>query len=356
MKTVELSVEQKDVVDAVMSRVKNGDKLITIGGYAGTGKTTIAKYLDDRLRRFVVCAYTGKAVDRLKLSGMDASTIHRTIYRPRDDDTKKGGVRFELKTRNELGCDGFLIDEGSMVGTEIFGHLSSFGLPIVVLGDHGQLPPVGDDAGLMLNPDHKLETIHRNAGPIAKFAEHLRKGYPAKDWQGGDCVWVIPKKSVTPDQLARADQVICAYNRTRVGLNKTIRKQLGRDGDGPIIGDRVICLQNDNFAGCFNGQQGEIDLLESDYILRFKPRWGELVVVGYHPEAWNAEKTPKRVKGAAPGCLVPFDFAYAVTCHKAQGDEFDKVIVFEERCDLWEHRRWCYTAASRAKGKLIWAQ
>jgi exodeoxyribonuclease-5 len=59
-------------------------------------------------------------------------------------------------------------------------------------------------------------------------------------------VWVIPKKSVTPDQLARADQVICAYNRTRVGLNKTIRKQLGREGNDPIIGDRIICLQNDN--------------------------------------------------------------------------------------------------------------
>ena len=53
------------------------------------------------------------------------------------------------------------------------------------------------------------------------------------------------------------------------------------------------------------------------------------------------------------GCL-PFDYCYAVTCHKAQGDEWDRVVVIEQRCDRWDHARWAYTAASRARKSLIW--
>ena len=52
----------------------------------------------------------------------------------------------------------------------------------------------------------------------------------------------------------------------------------------------------------------------------------------------------------------PFDWCYLVTCHKAQGDEWDKVMVLEQRSNQWDHRRWSYTAASRAKEFLIWVE
>ena len=50
----------------------------------------------------------------------------------------------------------------------------------------------------------------------------------------------------------------------------------------------------------------------------------------------------------------PFDYAYCITAHKSQGDEFDSVLVLEQQCKNWSHKRWAYTAASRAKNKLIW--
>jgi ATP-dependent exoDNAse (exonuclease V) alpha subunit len=57
------------------------------------------------------------------------------------------------------------------------------------------------------------------------------------------------------------------------------------------------------------------------------------------------------------GEVVPkeFAYAYAITCHKAQGSEWDKVLVLEERFpfDKEEHARWLYTACTRASEKLI---
>jgi ATP-dependent exoDNAse (exonuclease V) alpha subunit len=50
----------------------------------------------------------------------------------------------------------------------------------------------------------------------------------------------------------------------------------------------------------------------------------------------------------------PFDYAYCITAHKSQGDEFEKTLVLEQKCRNWEHKRWAYTAASRSKVKLIW--
>lgn len=352
---VELTREQREVVDRLVWGIDN-NHVQTLGGFAGCGKTVCVTRLTDFLPRFAVCAYTGKAADVLRRKGVKAATIHSTIYRPEED--RRGKMVFHLKSQAELGYNGFLIDEASMVSNSILDDLKSFGLPIIAVGDHGQLPPVGEDAGLMKNPDYRLETIHRNAGPIARFAEHLRKGGDARSAPiSGDSVHLCPRNWVTTDWLVKSDQVICAFNRTRIGLNRTIRRSLGRtDDDYPTRGDRVICLRNDRIAGTFNGQQGvcgEVNL--NAETLEFIPEYGEPVLVYYHPLAWNAEKTPPREPGVSPGFDVSFDFAYCVTAHKFQGSEANKVIVFEERCDLWEHSRWAYTAASRAKEKIVWA-
>lgn len=53
--------------------------------------------------------------------------------------------------------------------------------------------------------------------------------------------------------------------------------------------------------------------------------------------------------------MNPFDYAYVVTCHKMQGDEQPNILVYEQVCDKWDHKRWAYTAASRAKDKVYWA-
>ena len=321
-----------------------------------TGKTHCVRHLYEYLSGFAICAYTGKASDILRRKGLPAETIHSTIYRPVIDD--HGRVAFELKTRQEVGCAGFIVDEGSMVGKSLFADLCSFDLPVIVVGDHGQLPPVGEDAGLMLNPDVRLEEIHRNAGPIARFAEHVRKGREAAAWKDtGSGVWLFDRGRQVPDgTLLNADQIICAFNATRVGLNRTMRRLIGKP-ESPSPGDRIMCLRNDRQSGVFNGQQGTIrKIWPRQEMLEFDPSFGTATVVFYHPEAWHAAKAPRYDRHGKFANRIPFDFAYCVTAHKFQGDEADKVIVFEEKCDLWEHARWAYTAASRAKRMLLWVQ
>jgi hypothetical protein len=118
-------------------------QLQTLGGYAGTGKTTVLLALADALPDFAVVAFTGRAASVLRQRGVDwAATIHSTIYRPTVLDD--GSVRFRLKPRGDVNCRGFLVDEASMVGSQLQRDLASFGLPIVYFGDHGQLPPVCD--------------------------------------------------------------------------------------------------------------------------------------------------------------------------------------------------------------------
>lgn len=382
---MDLSTEQKEVVSGILEKIKE-EQVVTLGGYAGTGKTLTAAFLSDALPEFGVCAYTGKAADVLRRRGLDAKTIHSTIYRPMlDDDEDEEGdeiealltddedggtavaakkkanvgynVKFELKQKYELDCKGFLIDEGSMVGREIFTDLLSFGLPIIVIGDHGQLPPVGEDAGLMVNPNFRLETIHRNAGPIAYFAEHLRKGGTAKTWkQAAGDVELIARGDVTNQALLAADQIICGFNRTRVGLNTTIRRMKGITTSKPVEGDRIMCLRNDRVKGVFNGQQGIATKVYKGTKgkLLFTPKFGEPELIEYHPDAWNAEKTPPRDKRDKAGRRIPFDFAYAITAHKSQGDQWPHVLVREEQCDFWCPHRWAYTTASRAEKKLTW--
>jgi len=357
---VTLTDEQVAAVDRVIELIHH-QQLTTLGGYAGTGKTTITRHLYDTLKDYGVCAYTGKAADILRRKGLPASTIHSTIYRPIHEGK---GVRFELKGKSELGVQGFLVDEASMVGTKLFDDMLSFDLPIVAVGDHGQLPPVGEDAGLMRCPDVCLEQVHRNAGPIARFAEHLRLGGAAGEWdgvtqsnEGAGIVHVTGTHRVTNEHLQRADQVICAFNSTRVQLNRSIRMLLGKpSGNTPAVGDRVMCLRNDRSVGVFNGQQGTITTIGARrQEMTFQPLFGVPVVVHYHKDGWNAPKAPQYDRNSKPGQDVPFDFAYCVTAHKFQGDESNKVIVYEERCDLWDHARWAYTAASRAKETLLWA-
>lgn len=349
---VALSPEQRAAADHLLGRTRV-KPVQTLGGYAGTGKTTVIRHLSAALPGWLVVAFTGKAADVLRRKGLAANTIHSTIYRPVR--TAKG-VRFELKPAEAVGAAGFLVDEASMVGRDVFRDLRSYDLPVIAVGDHGQLPPVGEDAGLMMSPDVRLETVHRNAGPIARFAEQLRLGRPAgtPPQRTGTVVYV--QRAAADAALVTADQIICGTNATRVGLNRTVRRLLGRpDGDAPVVGDRVMCLRNDRLIGVFNGQQGtvaELDAAAGEML--FAPTYGEPVWVDYHPAAWNAAKPPAYDRDTRPGEDIPFDFAYAVTAHKSQGDEWGKVIVYEERCRLWEHSRWAYTAASRAKEKLLW--
>jgi exodeoxyribonuclease-5 len=342
-----LTSEQRHVLREIVRMPKDQ---IVLGGRAGTGKTTVIRHLTDILEGFAVCAYTGKAVNVLKSKGVKAKTIHSLIYKAYTDGDKK--VFFSLT--NDLDCKGIIVDEASMVSRVLYDDLRSFGKPVIFVGDHGQLEPVGDDFNLMRDPDYSLETIHRNAGEIAHFAEYIRQGYRPSSWQ----VRNGPSKSISfvprgrhMDVALDADQVICAYNKTRAEVNFDVRKSLGR-GQGLEAGDRAMCLRNDSRVGLFNGMQGVVRTVYKGDYMDFESD-GEVHHVPFDPKVFGQVKYELDRDRDSP---APFDYSYCVTAHKAQGSEWDSVLVIEQKCDLWDHRRWAYTAASRARESLYWCE
>lgn len=347
MSNITLTEEQ----NAALAEIKKlNEPIQSLGGFAGTGKTTVISHLiqDKKFSRFAVCAYTGKAANVLRRKGIkEASTIHSLIYEPEKDDD--GNLVFVL--RPGLGCDGIIVDEASMVGKELYSDLVAFNLPTIFVGDHGQLEPVGEGMNLMAKPDYTLETIHRNAGEIAFFAEFLRKGNRANNWDSTEGKVQFVDKMNVYDHLDQVDQIICAYNRTRVGINKLVRSKLGYTPDYPQVGDRIMCLKNNKQRFLFNGMQGSITSLRRNQI-KFLTNSDEELQVRFDPKIFHKEKND--FKNWSKDHPDPFDYAYCATAHKCQGDEFSKVMVLEQQCDLWKHERWTYTAASRAKEQLLW--
>jgi exodeoxyribonuclease-5 len=348
-----LTKEQSAAVEILLRRM-NHEPYVTQGGYAGTGKSTILAHLASQLPSFAVVTPTGTAAAVLRKKGLiEASTIHSKIYHAVA--LPDGMVRFELKSRTKIDCRGFLVDEASMVGRKVFQDLQSFGLPSIAVGDHGQLEPVGDsDFNLMSDPTVTLSTIHRNAGPISHFAEHLRHGHSPWSFDDTSTVRVLEDDDVTNDLLESVDQVILAKNSLRVELNNLIRKLHGFKGR-VRVGEQIICLRKNHGLGIFNGQQGVITALHPGHppMLDFQVDGVLYPMIPYDPDQFGKETGPQ---GYTPGMPVNFfDFAYVLTGHKSQGDEFPSVLVGEPSPGtMWAHERWTYTVASRARERLYW--
>ena len=348
----QLTNEQKEVIKKIVGNIEKSH-FITLGGYAGTGKSTIIRVISQVLESkglfFFPCAYTGKAANVLRKKKINASTIHSCIYRPFKD--ANGETFWSLVDKNSLnGIDGFIVDEASMVSKEIHEDLCSFGLPIIYVGDHGQLEPIGTEFNLMKEPDYKLEKVHRNAGEIAYFAEHLRNGRNPLLFSASKSVQLVNSSAVEDKHLNLFDQVICAYNKTRVELNSRARadKKLGHSYIS--IGEKIICLKNNKVRRLFNGMQGIVLNVKKNSRIDFISDGEYFNDVPYNQDQFGKETNCFNFLDSTD----PFDYAYCITCHKAQGDQFNNLIVFEQKCNKWNHSRWAYTAASRVVKNLVW--
>ena len=347
---MQLTTEQKDIIEKVSNNIYR-KKIQTIGGYAGCGKTVVAKELADKFPKFAVCAFTGKASHRLRQKGVSRSqTIHSTIYNVEKDIF--GNQKFILKEKWQLGAQGFICDEASMVPKTEHDNMLSYGLPIVYIGDHGQLEPVGEDIGIMKDPMYKLEKIHRNAGEIAEFAEHLRLGKDPRSFKCKEKVKIIESHEVTDTILANQDQILCAFNNFRVRLNDRMRKILGFNDEEVMPGEKIIFLANNRNDAVFNGMICEVVEVEHD-LCRITVKTEEDKILSnlkYDPRQFGSDTLIRAHSRKHNLC----DYGYVITGHKSQGSEFDRVLVYEQRCKLWEHIRWAYTTASRAKEYLTW--
>lgn len=347
---ITLSDEQRAAVTGVLDALRAGTRLVAVGGYAGTGKTTIINALVSELDSAVVVAPTGKAAEVLRSKGNDdARTLHSLMYyRPKVVD---GELVFNRR-REEIDADVVIVDESSMVSRKLFDDLLGFHRQAILVGDHGQLEPVGDQNGWRnptFDPDFALETIHRNAGPIARFADHLRHEQPASTFT--DCTGtVVITRKLDDETLAAADQVICAWNAQRQALNARIRTLRGLESKLPKPGDRIISLESKN--GLYNGQQGvvaEIGMRE------LRVDFGEFVTAPIKYDACSFVEPGGTAVQRDLRAPHRFDYAYAITAHKAQGSEWGRVVVCEPRASkLWTQWRWNYTAATRARTQLTW--
>jgi len=370
---VKFSPEQDDALLAVSRWLKQGyPQVFRLFGFAGTGKTTLARHLAEDVDGDVLfAAFTGKAALVLRSRGAKkASTIHSLIYRPRgeelveNEDTGKTSISptFSLNRQSPVAKASLIvIDECSMVDEALGRDLLSFGTPVLVLGDPGQLPPVsGGGFFTEQEPDFLLETIHRQArdNPIIDLAQTVREGSTLSRGVYGDSR-VIGRDEVDQSEVLAADQVLVGTNRTRRRYNQRLRDLKEFQGPLPAAGDKLVALRNDPTKGLLNGSLWQVtsapqssktfvNLLissEDDGMERMTAKIKVLKAAFETPE----QEIPWQLKRR----YDDFDYGYALTVHKSQGSQWDNVYLFDESRAFREHQqRWLYTAITRASEKI----
>lgn len=403
-------------------------------GYAGTGKSTVLKFALDELGLdphrsdrdggycvpgVVTATFTGKAALVLRRKGTPARTIHSLIYKvveASEAELAEAADRIAGAERDARRLAGFdrtvaeaaieamrqalsamkkpsfalnpdsdaararliVLDEVSMVGEQMAGELMSFGTPILVLGDPGQLPPIkGEGAFTKDEPDIMLTEIHRQAreSAVIRLGTMARNGEPIGFGQYDTFVWKMHKTDVTPEQALRGGQVICGLNATRLQLNNAMRHAAGfTDGWLPSgAGEKIICLKNQNDLGLINGmfltladvvdegslffsatvadEDGNpIGAVNADggrgRLRIYKGHFHDHVALDpdRHDRDWRAKRG-----------LVEATFGWAITGHKSQGSQWENVIVWDDGLgrNEMDRRRWLYTVITRAERGLV---
>ena len=392
--SIELTSKQLEGLRTAVQRFNQGYKYTVIAGYAGSGKSTLIKFIIDELpvnpeRDVAYAAFTGKAATVLQQKGcQNAVTAHKLLYRAKP--MPNGTYKFYPRAKNEMEYKVIVIDEVSMLPKPMWDLLITHDVYILATGDPGQLPPVNpdDDNHILDKPHVFLDEIVRQAqdSEIIRLSMHIREGGTLSSFEcSGQQVQIFNKGDVVSGMYDWADQILCATNAQRTKINNFVRQQKGF-GEEPEVGDKIISLRNHwDFASSSgtwaltNGSIGTIEYMDKQNI--WLPRYiydkpvpylftnitledGDVfnvIPIDYN-SLKNGEMTlnPKqayqlnKMKGFIE---APFEFAYAyaITCHKSQGSEWNKVLVFEE----WfpntteEHKKWLYTACTRASDKLV---
>lgn len=390
---MELTSKQRIGLDLAIQKYKNKEKFIVISGYAGSGKSTLVRFIIEALEipeeEICYCAFTGKAAEVLRKKGNPNSlTLHKLLYEnyPRKDGT------FYRRPKLSLEYKVVVVDEISMAPKEMVDLLLKFPVFCIFLGDPFQLPPICKDTdnGLLEHPDVFLDEIMRQAAEseIIQLTMKIRNHQPISYFKGKE-VMVIPKSELLTGHLTWADMIICGTNNQRLTTNKEMRKILGYEKDIEE-GEKVIvkrnywdCL-NFDFEPLVNGSVGYINNIKKSYAVipnyiknldnyfiesfnaNFRPEVGSIYPEFKFDKRFLIEEvsdiTPQieyQIRRNAfleiPDIPLRMTYGYAITCHSAQGSQWDKVLVLEEKFpyDKEEHARWLYTACTRPAQKLV---
>jgi len=329
---------------AWLKAARGRPSIFRLFGYAGTGKTTLAKHLAESIDgKVLFAAFTGKAACVMRSKGCQgATTIHSLIYKP--------------ASKAKL----IIIDECSMVDAELARDLMSFGVPLLVLGDPAQLPPIqGGGFFTGTEPDAMLTEVHRQAqdDPIVRLSMMIRAGNTLREGRYGESA-VVRREAVDPARVIAADQILVGRNATRRAYNARLRQRRGFADPLPITGDKLVCLRNNRRKGLFNGGLWVVSECPKRrrQILRMRLRpdeeiGGRMTKVSVRPECFTG--TIEQLDWPARKAYDEFDFGYVLTVHKAQGSQWDDVVLFDESGAFPESRdRWLYTGVTRAAKRL----
>lgn len=344
--TLTLNAEQQAAVAGVLAWAEDpkASKRFVLAGLAGTGKTTLVSHLlETRADLFrAVLAPTGKAAYVLQTKGVPASTIHRFCYRLARETS--AGPEFDFRGIAE-GRGVIVVDESSMIDATILGDLTGTGLRFLFVGDHGQLPPVGRDPYLMNRPNIRLETICRQAegDPILALAHAVRTRREPCEFLGQGIV----KRLHEHEEGDLPVTVLVGSNEWRCDLNRAQR----RSADS----ERIVVLRNDYREDVYNGQVLDLEHVERDH--HGHPLTGLVTDTGQRLWFWEGGWLKAKADFSAfdrEAGQVAADYGYALTVHKAQGSEWDRVEVLEDCTPGGDAARWRYTAVTRAKKHLTY--
>lgn len=414
--------------------------VFSLGGLAGTGKTTIMKVLDEiidgeavfgtpthkaasvltkklpagqaeRVRTYHSLAYqmtplyrctvTTKMVSAIKdkctCGKPDACECPMAFLPCGSGAAHNCHVTSELRAerRKHLGGhrDLVIIDESSMLDQQQVEDLRMFGVPILVVGDRGQLPPIKNPMNRWtMKPDVELTEIHRQGADsgILQAAYDVRtNGRMTKNAYGPaqrpDTVRILRSSPQTPKLLDRfvpgQDGALITWtNDLRGGFNRTYHDVLvGTPGPGE--GDKVVALGGHPYEAARVTMEDGVPRATGEFVMVHNSMTGTvlkasqrgvvteltvqlddhrlatpdspvIILTGAVPTAqFGSDRelpfnSPERPKGSHL-----WDYAYALTAHKAQGSEFGKVIVIDQR--PMSYSQWMYTAITRAQQAAV---
>ncbi|QIV65760.1 putative DNA helicase [Mesorhizobium phage Cp1R7A-A1] len=422
----------EQTVERVVDRGLDKAPFFLLEGFAGTGKSTVLPFLVEATglspSQIVFCSPTGKAAKvmtkKLRAESMNANatTIHKAIYRPKamkayqieqelfraqadfknaqssgdgtlirelarkvkqwEKDLERAydenSPKFQLdpETPSMRGAHLIVVDECSMVDANMAEDLRSFGVPILAIGDPGQLPPVDPSGPGFCNriADAALTEIHRQAAdnPIIWASMLIRNGedVPYGSHGGGLLNVIEPKDDDKTFDLDLDAQIIVGTHEKRWQITRKLRKLSGFGGDGPCAGEMMIVTKNSQkHPGLVNGTMAIVDKdvgRLSDGSITFnmgindeEGRSFQLrclqATLEEHYRGKNNPTAPKRdvFRARQDPNVHEIDYAYAITCHKSQGSQWDEVVVHDQsRSFRADASRWLYTAVTRAAERL----
>lgn len=328
---ITLNTEQERAIDLARQ-----NKIVALSGGAGTGKTSIVKFIAKAVKNPVLVAPTGKAANRLReATGYSAQTIHSLL--------QYNGLRFLKK---DLSSCSVIVDEASMVDSDLMYEIIKRNpQKLILVGDGNQLPPVGNGQPFVDLFDFvggcTLSKSYRNSGAVYLTGEKIKAGdVPQNSSSGGELFELVQ----TEDFLSflskkeinfKKDVILCCRNQTIDKINTYFReKRFGESPEPWEMGDRLICNKNISNLNFWNGSTGTVTAIDVD---------GKLFIREDFPPAGRTELLiDKAVKQQC-------SHAYAMTVHRAQGSQFERVFfVLQDEDIFFADRKLLYTAVTRA--------